>query len=130
MRHHVDVAPPPVLDPRLIARESPNLRLLLPWARDEAGRWDGRSWADATTGGANDERRMAFASAIELEVARPSAMIVMQQILDAWRSAERLLDSTFEGSPERRRLRAEIATLRELYQGLFEQVREELPESS
>jgi hypothetical protein len=54
--------------------------------------------------------------------------IVMQQILRAWRSAERQLDATFEGSLERRQIQAQVATLRALYQGLFAQVRHGLTE--
>jgi hypothetical protein len=48
----------------------------------------------------------------------------MQEILTAWRFAERQLHATFEGSPERRRIQAQIATLRGLYQGLFAQIRQ------
>jgi hypothetical protein len=125
MREQVELGPPTVLDPALVRTGSPNLRLLLPWAPDEAAEaTGGRGWPDGPTPWAGNRRRLALVSAIEMELARPSAMIVMQQILDAWRSAERQLDATFEGSLERRHIQAQIATLRALYQGLFAQVRQ------
>jgi hypothetical protein len=125
MREQVDVGPPSALDPGPVGSRSPNLRLLLPWTPNEAAPATGRpGWPDGPTPWAGNRRRLALVSAIEMELARPSAMIVMQQILDAWRSAERQLDATFEGSLERRHIQAQIATLRALYQGLFAQVRQ------
>jgi hypothetical protein len=125
MREQVEVGSPTVLDPGLVGNGSPNLRLLLPWVPDEAAEaTGGRGWPDGPVPWAGNHRRLALVSVIELELARPSAMIVMQQILDAWRSAERQLEATFEGSPERRQIQAQIATLRALYQGLFAQVRQ------
>jgi hypothetical protein len=124
MREQVEVGPPTVRDPGLVGSGSPNLRLLLPWVPDETAPATGRrGWPDGPAPSASNRRRLALVSAMELELARPSAMIVMQQILDAWRSAERQLDATFEGSLERRQIQAQIATLRALYQGLFVQVR-------
>ena len=107
----------------------PGLRLLPPWVPDEtAPVAQDRGWPDGATRWARDPRRLALAGAIERELARPSAIVVMRQILDAWRAAERQLDATFEGSLERRQVLAQIATLRALYQGLFAQVRQGLAE--
>jgi hypothetical protein len=107
----------------------PGLRLLPPWVPDEARTAaQDRGWPDGPTGLARDPGRLDLAGATERELARPSAMIVMQQILRAWRSAERQLDATFEGSPDRRQMLTQIATLRALYQGLFAQVRQGLAE--
>ena len=129
MREQVEVSGQTALGPGPIGSGSRNLRLLLPWEPDEAAREaGGGSWADAPTRWAGNRRRPALVSAVELELARPSAMVVMQQILEAWRSAERQLDTTFEGSLERRQIQAQIATLRALYQGLFAQVRQGLGE--
>ena len=129
MRELVEGAPESVLDPGLVARESPNLRLLLPWVPDGAALGGvGRTWPDGPTRWVSDRRRLALVSAVELELARPSAMVVMRQILDAWRSAELQLDATFEGSLERRQIQAQIATRRGLYQGLFAQVRQGMSE--
>ena len=130
MRELVESAPPTVLDPGLVGSASPNLRLLLPWVPDEAAPGGARTWPDGPTPPVGNRRNLALVSAIELELARPSAMIVMQQILDAWRAAERQLDATFEDSLERRQIQAQIATLRALYQGLFAQVRQGLAESA
>ena len=124
MREQVEVGPPTVLDPGLVGSGSPNLRLLLPWVPDEATpAAAGRTWPDGPTPWAGNRRRLALVSAIEVELTRPSAMIVMQQILDAWRAAERQLDATFESSLERAQVQGQVATLRSLYQGLFAQVR-------
>ena len=129
MREQVEFGPGAGLDQGTIEIGSPGLRLLLPWAPDEEApaAWE-RSWPDGPTGRTGNRRRLALVSEIELELARPSAMIVMQQILGAWRSAERQLDATFEGSLERPQIQAQIATLRALYQGLFAQVRQGLAE--
>lgn len=129
MREQVEVGPRTMLDPGLVGSESPNLRLLRPWVPDGAALGGvGRTWPDGPAAWVSDKRRLALVSAAELELARPSAMVVMRQILDAWRSAELQLDATFEGSMERRQLQAQIATLRGLYQGLFAQVRQGMSE--
>jgi hypothetical protein len=125
MREQVEVGPPTLLDPGLVGGGSLNLRLLPPWAPEEAARaTGGRSWPDSPTRQAGNRPRLELGSAIELELAGSSAIIVMQEILSAWRSAERQLRATFEGSPERRQIQAQIATLRGLYQGLFAQIRQ------
>ena len=98
---------------------SRSLRLLEPWEPDEsAAEGGGRIWDEGPARRTSD-RRLALVSAVQMELARPSAMVVMQQLLSAWRSAERQLDATFEGSLERRFIQAQVATLRSLYQGLF-----------
>jgi hypothetical protein len=131
MSDQVEVGWRSVLGPGQIGSGSRSLRLLAPWTSDEAALWeDGHSRADGPAQWAGDRRRLALVSAVELELARPSAIVVMRQILDAWRAAERQLDATFEGSLERRHIQAQIATLRELYQGLFAQVRQGLAERS
>jgi hypothetical protein len=123
MREQVELGPPTVLDPGLVGSGWPNLRLLLPWVPSEAASGGVRTRSDGPTPWAGNRRHLALVSAIELELVRPSAMIVMQQILDAWRSAERQLSATVEGSLERSQVSAQVATLRSLYQGLFVQVR-------
>jgi hypothetical protein len=129
MREQVDFGPRSVLGAGPIGLGSPRLRLLLPWVPDEAAPGaGGRSWPDGPTRWPGNRRRLALVGAIERELARPSARVVMQQILGAWRSAERQLDVTLEGSPERRQIQAQVATLRALYQGLFAQVRKGLAE--
>ena len=60
----------------------------------------------------------------DAQLDRQPAMVVMQQLLDAWRTAERLLAATDEESPERPHLQVHAATLRLLYQGLFAQVQD------
>jgi len=125
MRERVEVGPPMLLDPGLVGSGSPNLRLLPPWPPEEAARaTGGRSWPDSPTRRAGNHPRLELGSAVELELARSSAIIVMQEILSAWRFAERQLHTTFEESPERRQIQAQIATLRGLYQGLFAQIRQ------
>ena len=66
---------------------------------------------------------LASAWAVGVSPARPSATLVMRQLLDAWRSAERQLEAAVEGSLERSQVQTQVATLRSLYQGLFVQVR-------
>src|SRR6185369_13894898 len=87
MREQVEFGPGAGLDQGTIEIGSPGLRLLLPWAPDEEApaAWE-RGWPDGPTGRTGNRRRLALVSEIELELARPSAMIVMQQILGAWRS--------------------------------------------
>jgi len=124
MREQVEFGPRSVLGAGPVGTGSPNLRLLLPWIPDEAAAGGGgRSWPDGPTGWPGNRRRLAIVGAIERELARPSATVVMQQILGAWRSAERQLASSVDGSLERSRVDAQVATLRSLYQGLFVQVR-------
>jgi hypothetical protein len=116
-------SPQGVLAPRSGQSGSRSLRLLEPWEPDEsAGEGGERIWDEAPAHRTSD-RRLALVNAVRVELARPSAMVVMQQLLDAWRAAERQLDATFEGSVERRLIQAQVATLRSLYQGLFALVR-------
>ena len=113
-----------VLAPRSGRSGSRSLRLLEPWEPDEStAEGGGRIWDEGPARGTSDRRHLAVISAAELELARPSAMVVMQQLLDAWRSAERQLAATVDGSLERPQVQAQVATLRSLYQGLFTQVR-------
>jgi len=114
---------PPGVAPRPGIREARNLRLLAPWAPDDvAPEGDGRTWADSPAPWMRDWRLPASVSEVE-PPARPSAMLVMRLLLDAWRSAERQLGATVEGSLERSQVQAQVATLRSLYQGLFVRVR-------
>ena len=116
-------SPQGVLAPRSGRSGSRSLRLLEPWEPDESAAEGGeRIWDEAPAHRTSD-RRLALVNAVRVELARPSAMVVMQQLLDAWRAAERQLDATFEGSVERRLIQAQVATLRSLYQGLFALVR-------
>lgn len=124
MRELVAAGRQSVVGPGPIGSRSGGLRLLLPWDPHEAAYGEeGHSWPDDHTRWASNRRRLAIVSAAELELGRPSAMVVMQLILDAWRSAERQLGETVDGSLERSRIQAQVATLRSLYQGLFAQVR-------
>jgi hypothetical protein len=124
MREQVEFGPRSVLGAGPVGTGSPSLRLLLPWIPDEAAPGaGGRSWPDGPTRWVGNRRRLAIVDTVERELARPSAMVVMQQILEAWRSAERQLASSVDGSLERSRVQGQVATLRSLYQGLFVQVR-------
>ena len=100
---------------------SPGLRLLQPWPPDEADAAGGHTWADGPPQRGRPE--LALVGVVDLDLGRPSAMVVMGQVLDAWRSAERQLAATVEGSLERPQIQVQVATLRSLYQGLFVQVR-------
>jgi hypothetical protein len=124
MREQVEAGQQAVFGPGSRSSGSRCLRLVRPWAPDEAavGRGEGTR-GGASAGTASDRSYLAPASVVELELARPSAMVVMRQVLDAWRSAERQLDTAFEGSVERRHIQIQVATLRELYHELYACVR-------
>jgi hypothetical protein len=105
-----------------------SLRLLQPWTR--AASPDGRgtpSRIEDLTWPTSQRRHLALADVDEQHPERPSAMVVMGQLLEAWRSAERQLAATAEGGAERSRLQVQIATLRALYQGLFTRVQSRGP---
>jgi hypothetical protein len=124
LREQFEVNRQSVLGPEPIGSGSRSLRLLQPWAPDDAERdGHGPGRADSPARRTSHPRHLALVSAVELELARPTAMVVMCQLLDAWRSAERQLAATMEGSLERPQIQTEIATLRALYQGLFARVR-------
>lgn len=99
------------------------LRLLQPWTpqvtpdgRRAQPEIKDRTWPTSR------QRQPPVANVDELTNERPSAMAVMGQLLDAWRSAERQLAAAAEGGAEQSRLQVQIATLRALYQGLFARV--------
>ena len=124
MALQTELSPPGVLAHGLKTVESRNLRLLQPWAPDPAAPdGAGRIGADRPARQTRGRRTLASVSAVEVWPARPSARLVMRQLLDAWRSAERQLAAAVEGSLERTRVQTQVATLRALYQGLFVQVR-------
>ena len=108
---------------------SRGLRLVELWTPDVAPGWKGE--------GAPQDRpaqrkttlpHLELLSVDEAQPERLSATVVMRQILDAWRSAERQLAAAAAGSPERSQIQAHTATLRMLYQGLFAHVRREQSE--
>jgi len=124
MREPVEVGRRALFGPGSRRSGSRALRLLLPSAGSGADIGGGlRIQGDGAAGPLSDRRNLALVSMVELELARPSAVVVMRQLLDAWRSAERLLDAASDASPERRELQTQVATLRALYQGLFAYVR-------
>jgi hypothetical protein len=126
MALQVEHRSPGIRSPAAGAGTPRNLRLLEPWVPDE-GALDGGGdvWTAYPARWAGERQLPASANAFAVTPAQPSAMSVMRQLLDAWRSAERQLASTVDGSAERSRLLAHVATLRSLYQGLFVRVRSE-----
>jgi hypothetical protein len=118
-----EISPPGVMAPGSEPVAPRNLRLLQSWASDDP------PWLEELSSGlvaAPDglgRRRIPAWTSARVQPTRPSAMIVMRQLLDAWRSAERELAATAEGSLEQPQVLAQIATLRSLYQGLFVQIR-------
>lgn len=101
-----------------------NLRLLEPWIPDAGATEGGRhAWAAQPARRAEEQRPAAAIDSVAGASPRPSAMFVMRQLLNAWRSADRQLAALIEGSQERSRLQAHVATLRSLYQGLFVHIR-------
>ena len=124
MALQIKLSPAGVLCPGSRHAGSRKLRLLQPWTPDEViPEVGGRTWTDGPAHWTRDRRVPASVSAAEVRAVRSSAMLVMRQLLDAWRSAERLLAATVQGSLERSQVQAQVATLRSLYQGLFVQVR-------
>ena len=58
---------------------------------------------------------------------RASAELTMRDLLNTWRSAERLLESMPEGDGEWPRIQDQIVALRAAYQRLFAQIRPRSP---
>jgi len=112
-------------------RASRGLRLVEPWSPDlEPGGRRGRAREDRSAQVKGARRHLTLVSVDEAQLERPSAVVVMRLLLDAWRSAERQLALASEGSPERPDIQARVATLRLLYQGLFAYVRTPRPEAT
>ena len=105
-------------------RGSRGLRLVEPWTPDvPPGSRKGAAREDRPAHIKNAQRHLALVRVDAGKLARPRAMVVMRQLLDAWRSAERELAAAAEGSPERPQIQVHAATLRLLYHGLFAYVR-------
>ena len=124
MALQTELSPPPQVAPGSGDDGPRSLRLLQPWASEAAPESGGRLWPDGPARWTRDRRQLALPSDLEVQAARPSAMLVMRQLLDAWRSADRQLAATGEGSAERSQVQAHVATLRSLYQGLFAYVQD------
>jgi len=129
MREQVE--PGRVADPGRgpLTRGSRGLRLVEHSTPDAPSRWRGQGAqqdrpAQTNSGGPH----LVLVGGDEAQPERLAANVVMRQLLDAWRSAERQLASAAAGSPEMPQIQAHAATLRMLYQGLFAHVREGQPE--
>ncbi len=120
MAERVDVSPQAAFDSGLRSSGRRMLRLVQPWARDDATPGRGERTEDLAWP-TSEPRHLALVTTVELRLERPSAMVVMRQLLSAWRSAERQLDAAVEGSLERSQIEAQIASLRSSYQRLFAQ---------
>ena len=125
MREQVELGRRPDLGRGPGIPASRGLRLVEPWTPDIApGPSRGAAPEDRPARINDTRRQLALVGVDDAQIARPPAMVVMRQLLDAWRSAEREVDSVGEGSPERPHLQAHAATLRLLYQALFARVRD------
>src|SRR6185437_6789586 len=110
MALQVELSPPGVPALRSGTVGSRNLRLLQPWAPDEAAKGRGHIPDGGSPQRTSDRRLLASVGAVEVQPGRPSAMLVMRQLLDAWRCAERELGATVDGSVERSQVQAQVAT--------------------
>jgi len=124
MREQVELGRQTDLGRGPATRGSLGLRLVEPWTPDIApGLSRGAAPEDRPARIHDARRQLALVGVDEAQPERPRAMVVMRQLLDAWRSAERELAATAEGSAERPQIQVHAATLRLLYQGLFAHVR-------
>jgi hypothetical protein len=99
------------------------LRLVQPWPPDDAATGRGeRTWPEEPARPTSQPHHLALVTVAGPQLERPSAMVVMRQLLSAWRSAERQLDGTVEGSLEQSQIQAQIDGLRSSYQRVFAQV--------
>ena len=105
-------------------RGSRGLRLVELWTPHVAPEWKGEGASqDRPPKRRTTRPHLELLSVDRAQPERLSATVVMRQVLDAWRSAERQLAAAAAGSPERSQIQAHTATLRLLYQGLFAHVR-------
>lgn len=125
MALRIEERSPGFTSPATGASAPANLRLLEPWIPDEDLVGGGDVWTAYPARWAGERQLPASANAFAVTPAQQSAMSVMRQLLDGWRSAERQVAATVDGTPERSQVLVHVATLRSLYQGLFVRVRSE-----
>jgi hypothetical protein len=112
---------------RLWASGPRSLRLLEPWEPDAAPQEaatpnEDLGWRPGTA------TRAPLVTFAELQPEPPPARVVMGELLEAWRCAERQLAVTADGEVEETGIQVQIATLRTLYQELFVLVQRRQPE--
>jgi hypothetical protein len=125
------VEPGRVADPGRgpVTRGSRGLRLVGPGTSDVPSGWRREAAGQDHPAQMNSAGpHLVLVGGDEAQPERLAANVVMRQLLDAWRSAERQLASVAAGSPEMSQIEAHAATLRMLYQGLFAHVLEGQPE--
>jgi hypothetical protein len=122
--YQIELRSPRALHPGSENAGPRNLRLFELWAADEVGADEGgRISTHGPARRTNDPPVPESMSAAQVVPARLPAVLVMRQLLEAWRAAERQLAAAVEDSLERSQVQTQVATLRSLYQGLFVQVR-------